>query len=230
MSWNPFGTISSYKEMLAKIAIFTFVSTVAALGLLSYQIPEVSSFFRQWPVKIPVEGLELPLIILVSGLVVATVARIIKLHDRISDILGLRRRFDVAHILSPMASSVGVTVNESVLKARRREIMRKVFYRYASSGQPVIDAHYVTMAMDQWSWFWVLIESIPIWIVVGVVLAVYERFIAAGLVVAGLVAAAIILAWSWGMSAKYAKQQVDEILSDGQRYQEVKGVLSALPS
>jgi len=230
MSWNLFGTISSYKEMLAKIAIFTFVSTVAALGLLSYQIPEVSSFFRQWPVKIPVEGLELPLIILVSALVVATVARIIKLHDRISDILGLRRRFDVAHILSPMASSVGVTVNESVLKARRREIMRKVFYRYASSGQPVIDAHYVTMAMDQWLWFWVLIESIPIWIVVGVVLAVYERFIAAGLVVAGLVAAAIILAWSWGMSAKYAKQQVDEILSDGQRYQEVKGVLSALPS
>ena len=230
MSWNPFGTISSYKEMLAKIAIFTFVSTVAGLGLLSHQIPEVSSFFQQWPVKIPVEGLELPLFILVSGLVLAIVARIIKLHDRISDILGLRRRFDVAHILSPMATSVGVTANESVLKTRRRELMRAVFYRYTSSWQPVIDAHYVTMAMDQWSWFWVLVESIPIWVAVGVVLAVYERFVAAGLVGAGLVGAAIILTWSWSMSIKYAKQQVDEILSDGQRRQEVKGVLSALSS
>ena len=230
MSWNPFGTVSSYKEMLTKIATFTFVSTVAGLGLLSYLIPDVSSFFRRWPVKIPVEGLELPLFIIVAGLVFAILARIIKLHDRISDIVGLRRRFDVAHVLSPMATSVGVAVADGTLKKHRRELMRRVFYRYASSSQPVIDQHYVTMAMDQWSWFWVLVESIPIWMGVGVVLVVYDRYVAAGLIVAGLFGVAIMLTWSWILSCKYAKQQVDEILSDAGRRREIAGALNALPS
>src|SRR5664279_4659483 len=111
MTLSPFSTISSYAAMLNKIATATFSVSVVAFGLLYWQVPAVSGFVPSWPVKIPETEVEVPLVVLVGALAFALFSRAIKLHDRLSDLFGIRDRFDVQAILLPMAAASGAALS-----------------------------------------------------------------------------------------------------------------------
>jgi hypothetical protein len=176
-------------------------------------------------------GLSLPLGAVLPAFIFAFGARAIKLHDLISDICGIRQRFDVHNILMPVARAIGAQVTTSQLKNNRRQLMAEVFYKYISkdTGTSVIDRHYTTMAFDQWSWYWILLEmSIVSAITAGVLLFAGAPFTAAILLI-------LILLTLWALRviralcSKYASQQVHEILSDDNRKREVEGIFRALP-
>jgi hypothetical protein len=111
----------------------------------------------------------------VIALVVALLTRAVKLHDLISGVFGIRKRFDRKHILFPLATLVGHPLTDcqrKVVIAKRHDLMREVFYRYASSraDAPLVDKHEIEHALDAWSWFWVCIEA-PVFLTIAGIIA-----------------------------------------------------------
>jgi len=164
MDLDFFKAVGDYPKMLNKIAVSTFTGTILAIWLLRYEVPALDNLLKPLSVPIKVFGdVNLPLGTILPALVVAALSRMFKLHDRISDIFRIRQRFDVGEILFPMAIASGASLSGDQIRAIRKNcksMMYKVFYKYASStaGKAVIDSHYITMALDQWCWYWIVLE------------------------------------------------------------------------
>jgi hypothetical protein len=164
MSLNPFSTVSDYPSMLNKIAVYTFFVSLAMAGLIYWQVPDFRALVPDWHVKIPETDAKVPGFLLIIALVFAFLSRVLKLHDRLSDLFRIRHQFDIYSILLPMASAAGVALTlaqQNAVAQKRHELMSKVFYKFASSspGSAVVDQHAITMAIDQWSWYWILEEA-----------------------------------------------------------------------
>ena len=221
-------------DMLAKIAVFTLASAILATMLLSVTVSTLGDALRTWAVPIPVEGISIPLGVLAVALAWTVITRLVKLHDRVSDVLGLRKRFDIQHILKPMATAVGVSLSakqEIAMKCSRRRLMSDAFYKYASGGEgkAVIDEHYVSLALDQWAWFWIIVESMVTWALAGIILVSSAHFIAAAIVLGCVAASSLLLVLSWQASVRYAQDEIRQITQDQARQKEIAGIFNALP-
>ena len=162
---NPFSQPKNYDEMLYKIMAHTFVSSLVCVALVSHYWPWLWNFLHPNWLTFDIEALglhKIPPAYIVGALLVSWITRVSKLHDRISDLFGIRERFDLHEILIPMANGVGVAVDldkqVKILKVRD-DLMRRVFYSYANSTNPAIDGHLIWTALDRWSWFWICLES-----------------------------------------------------------------------
>lgn len=167
MSLNPFATVSDYPSMLNKIATYTFFVSLLAAGIIMWQIPDLGNALPNLPVKIPDTGLKIPMTIVLASFAIAFVSRAVKLHDRLSDLFGIRKQFDILYILVPMALVAGTPLSleqQEKIRERRHVLMNNVFYKYASSspGKTQIEQHAVTMALDQWTWYWICVEAMCI--------------------------------------------------------------------
>ena len=82
-------------------------------------------------------GLAIPLGTILPAFLIALVSRIFKLHNHLSNILGIRHRFDLEAILFPLAIATSIAFPvEKVrqIKKQRKDLMYKTFYKYASSS------------------------------------------------------------------------------------------------
>lgn len=162
---NPFSQPKNYSEMLVKILWFTFFISFVFTAFVAYQWPALWKLLHPgWlTFKIGVLGLtNIPAAYAIVAGLVSLVARISKLHDRVSDLFGIRARFDLHEILTPLAGGAGLPVGleqREKLARSRDKAMGDVFYRYASSTDPAIDRHLIWTALDRWSWFWICIEG-----------------------------------------------------------------------
>jgi hypothetical protein len=91
---------------------------------------------------------------LVIAFIVAALTHMFHFHDLISDVFGIRRRFDRKTILIPLAKRVGSAITkdkEAKIAQRRDELMHSVFYKYASSraNNPLVDKHDIEHALNQ---------------------------------------------------------------------------------
>lgn len=168
------------------------------------------------------------------SILVAVTTRVLKFHDLISKTLGIRRRFDTRHILLPLAAGAGAILNADQKKRVSRDrnrLMTRCFYRYAVAGQPdksVVSQHDITMAIDQWSWYWVILES-------GTVLSAATATLLIGgahsLVPATALVAAVfflLLPVLQRGCERYAGNEVDQILQSEERKRQVRDEFSAL--
>jgi hypothetical protein len=168
----PFLSPKNYGEILNKLASFAFCETYF-ITLLLRANPRFDAFFttiESWgPVGKVVGIIPHHEVLNLSGIVVAFVVAILthtyQFHDRISDIFGIRSRFDRKSILIPLAHRVGSVVTkdkEAKIAQRRDELMHAVFYKYASSRDehPLVDKHDIEHALNAWSWLWVFIEGV----------------------------------------------------------------------
>lgn len=234
MVWNSFQTVHNYSQMLNKISLYTFLFSLLAFYILSKQIEPIHDFLFQYPTKIEVYSIPLPLGLFLAAFAVAFIARIIKLHDRVSDCLGIRRRFDVKYIIMVMADSLGVSLSKAQtarLKIARDRIMRDVFYRYASSteSRAHIDPHDVTMAMDQWAWFWIIVEAQTVIILSAIVLLFAKKmFVVFILVVISVPISAVLLIYIWRKCKEYAQIEIQQILDDDTRKREIRDKINAI--
>jgi hypothetical protein len=233
MSLNPFATVSDYPSMLNKVAIFTFFAALIATGIFAWQVPAVKQLLPNMAVKVPETDIQVPLLVLLVALAFALISRMIKLHDRLSDLLGIRKRFDVYAILLPMASASGAALSldqQGTVMKRRQQLMREVFYKYASSspGKAQIEEHAITMALDQWSWYWICVEIMCILFLTSLSLFFSHRYAAASSILGLNFLIIWLLQTIREFCRRYAQEEIREILVDSARKRAVHEVFQAL--
>jgi hypothetical protein len=148
---------------------------------------------------------------------VAILSRVFLLHDKVSDLLRIRRGFDNANILKPLAAGVGFPTwgpQWKKVRVRRNQAMTRTFYRYASFTDPKIDTQLVRTAADRWGWFWCTVEpQIVLAIAAGtfIVLGAWIQLVVSIGVMAVLILFGLVL---WSQLKASAARQVDEILNN----------------
>ena len=139
-------------------------------SLLSYYSPSLKSIIDSISVEADIGVIKgVKALYVLIPLVVAFISRIVKLHDKISDLFSIRHEFDKKHILLPIARKVGYDLSTDINKEKRNNLMYKVFYPYAGFNDPVIDAQLVRTALDNWGWFWVGIEAAFMFLLTSVI-------------------------------------------------------------
>jgi hypothetical protein len=163
----------------------------------------------------------------------ALISNILPLHDRISDVLQIRRRFDTDHIMLPLAKLVGAKITEKKIRAfvrDRQRVMREIFYKFASSRDPkaLVDKHDIEHALSQWGWFWSFIEGTVFWTVGALMAFAFgaESIACPKLIIAlGLLLATLLFSYRL---PRYARPQIEAIAANAAASQHVKAVLDAL--
>ena len=226
-----FSTPTNYAEMLRKLAGFAFYQVLAITFFLS-QIPQIGSGLRAFDALIPMAA-DYHLTAVIIALIAALISNILPLHDRLSDLCGIRRRFDKRHIMIPLAERVGVQFTGEqleLLDQNRHHIMREVFYKFASSRDPdpLVDRHDIEHALSQWAWFWAFIEGTVFW-AIGAVIAIAfgADFLGNWLLLVALILLLCALVFS-GRLPRYALPQIEFIAADAKARKHVKSVFDAL--
>lgn len=235
MKLELFSTVSNYPSMLNKIATYVFMISLSLLALIRNRIPAIEQFLAQYNYEIPInEYWQVPIGTIFPALIIALLSRILKLHDRISDLFGIRQRFDVQNILFPLALAVSPNLfltQIKLLNERRTELMARVFYKYVSAtpGKAVIDSHYITLALDQWSWYWIVLEGLTLTFFTSLILLFSgDATLSAILLIIVLIAGVTLLPWITKLCARYALDEIEHIIADQDRKNEIEKVFRAL--
>jgi hypothetical protein len=237
----PFlSTTKNYDEILKKLASFAFYETYL-ITLLLRTNPRFDSVFRaieSWgPIGKVVGIIPHYNVLNVSGFVIgfliAVLTHAFQFHDRISDVIGIRRRFDRKSILVPLFQRVGCVVTkdkEAHIAQQRDELMHAVFYKYASSRaeQPLVDKHDIEHALNAWSWFWVFVEGV-FYFSVGAIIAWWldsqNLTVTFGIVAIVLMVLALVQRTRLN---RYARPQIDTIANDPTASYNIKSKFDAL--
>jgi hypothetical protein len=233
MSLNPFQQVTDYWSMLSRLFVFNLLSGWGATYLLRYYCPAVDEVLKELDVEVNLWGRQfVKLGYLLPAIAFALFSQMFLLHDRISDWLKIRHRFDVEAILIPLREGTRTrtrVISVDKISQLRRVLMPLVFYRYAGSADPKIDKHLIYRALDRWSWYWVLIEALAVFLPAGIAL-LFSREVLAGLVV--LLGCALVIGFALPFFRKhcvrYAEAEVRAILSDPERRIAVEQEFDAL--
>lgn len=242
MRFPIFGAVTNYPEMLNKISVSTFIYAILATANLRGEIQGFDSLLTEKvesiqafrDLKLTVLGAKFGVGTVLPPLVFAILARIFKMHDRISDVFRIRYRFDVtSSILIPLAigscNHVYLDLIEKINR-NRNDLMPKVFYKFASStpGRAQIDEHLIIMALDMWSWYWIILEMVTVNIIVTVILVIsgLTNWISFLFIITMLELCLIYIIKI--RAERYAMAQVKEILSDSGRRAMVETEFDAL--
>ncbi len=223
------GQPESYSDMLERIFIFTLGNGIICTIYLGVSLPWIKnlldSFRREVDIG-PFTGLKV--LYAAIPFIFSLLSRIFKLHDRISDLLRLRLRFDTRHILIPLAQGVGSDVNSEQIKKSRNDLMYKVFYPYAGFKDPVIDAQLVRTALDNWGWLWVEVEAWFLWVLTSLIFLTTQKRMQS-LICLGVALVLICLGlYQYIMCIKSAKAEINAILDDNKRKKEILERFSVL--
>lgn len=151
--------------MLNNIAIYTFLTISIILLVLSNRIEEIENLLNLVPINITISDNDFPILAVIFALFIAIFSRVVKLHDKISNILRIRHYYDIIVIIYPILKEVIKYKESGLLKiifSDRNQIMYNIFYKYASSNreQCKIDFNLVILALTQFTGFWITIETI----------------------------------------------------------------------
>jgi hypothetical protein len=227
----PFERPSNYGEMLNKIGMFTLLVVFGLTLLVAHCSCTIASILST--IKVPVEiwSLHVPVLYVVPALVFASLARIFRLHDKVSDLFGIRSHFDIYRILIPLCGSVGVPVDSTFrdkLRGKRHKAMSRTFYRYASFEEPSISKAAVLGAIDLWTWYWILLEAIVMFIIACIVLVAVKAYAGSVLLLTMAFICALVFATYFEVCGRRADAQIDEIVSDPQRASAIRDELNVL--
>jgi hypothetical protein len=233
MSVNPFAPPENYGGMVQKIAVCTFVVGIALTAYVRATVPAVEAVLGHYDFKLKALGSEIPIGYLVPALAFTAFSAMFKLHDRISDLLRIRVNFDVNHILLVMANAVGIRTTDEVrkrAKEKRGDLMGPVFYKYVSSTNPnpAVDRHLISGLLHQWQWYWVLIEGYVMVLLALIPMLYWQAFRPVAVLLWAVFITLPVIRFSYRKCAAFAKREIDQILADPTRLNEVRKTLSAL--
>lgn len=226
------GQPESYSDMLKRIFAATFIMGVVCIFALAAGSPTMHSLLEMWSLTVsvgPVDNVKMLYVLI--PLVAAVLARVFFVHNKLSDLFGIRMRFDIENILKPLAVGVGIPTTGSAwdqIENNRELAMTRTFYRYASFKDPQIDVQLVRSAADRWAWFWCTIEPQIILFATAIALAILGAWIElfAILAVAGILALIAILLWPQLRAG--ARNQIAEILTMEDWKSDVRAALQNL--
>lgn len=224
MSLNPLAPVTDYQSMLNRIFWFTTVSSIAAIWMLRLYIPALDAQLDRIDFSLKFDSeraFPIPASYLLPALAIGLVARVYRIHARVSDWLEIRECFDLDVIIAELAERTSIDLSildEEQLRTRRHAIMRNAFYAFVSPSSPQIDSQLVYQALDAWSWFWVGVEAALLFVFTGFALVAASQY-AVGLQTIGITiaAAGIGLPLMRSQCERYAVAQVRAILADPNR-------------
>lgn len=234
----PKMTVSNYDEMLRKLSTANLILVAICIEILRSKIFVIDTFLKQidpiLPSKIPLIGdTSIPFGIFLPAFLITGLFEAIKLHDKISNFFGIRRRFDLRWILIPMALLSGARVSqahfENVANARDH-LMEKTFYKYASgsTGKAIIDNHTITRALTSWSWYWMCVESCMIMMITAFIFFCFENYFWAALCQM-IIPIFFFIMWCFRADCeKCADSEIRQILDDANRKLQIASVYDAL--
>ncbi|UGY20983.1 hypothetical protein HAP48_0049440 (plasmid) [Bradyrhizobium septentrionale] len=186
-----FGAPKNYQEMLWTIAVADFWLALICTFLLRYdpwidgvfkrleELPGLKEFaaLAKLPQITSVDLATVSVVNVVIALAVMLFSRTTRFHDLISDLFGIRARFDHANILLPLALTSGAKMNArqvANIKRDRSHLMRDTFYKYASSTKEnaLVDKHDIDSALEAWTLYWVALEGLVIFATCALVSAI----------------------------------------------------------
>jgi len=233
MGFDFFSRTSNYSQMLNRITVFNFIISVVTIRVTRAGIPHLDALLSQLPETGEVMGVKISVGTILPALVIAVMSRAVKLHDRLSDLLRIRKNFDINQILLPFAvRTIGTVPDDklALIEKHRESLMDKVFYAYASSSanRAVIDPHLIEAALDQWSWFWSLLEGSGVLIVAAIAFLISGSAPAA-CVISGIVGVFVsLMIWMYSQCGQNASKQITAILTDPERKNRIAEVFRAL--
>lgn len=226
------GQPESYSEMLKRIFAATLTMGIGCTFFLGTVSPAVKTFLESWSAETSIGILDgVKALYVVLPLVVAIGARVFLLHDRISDLLGIRRRFDFSNILIPLAEGVGFPTSGpswNKIENNRDVVMTRTFYRYASFKDPKIDVQLVRTAADRWAWFWCMIEPQFVLLITAIILVFLRSWSYLLIVFLVMVVLSTIGFVLWPQLRNGARNQVREILENAGWKAEILAAFQAL--
>lgn len=228
-----FKVPDDYSAILNRIAIATFFVCVIMMLILRANICVFDNYLAKFEpsFKVPVNGIDFPVLTVIIPFIIAFFSRWIKLHDRISDILKIRENFDVNRIMKVTATRIGYSsIPINLLIENRREIMRLTFYKYTSGkkGEELISRHSIELALDQWMWFWIALEASP-FIILAILVLLFTGNIEISIILLMFECLVIVfLIYSYRISAKYASDEINQILEKAEYKSEVEKIYNDL--
>ena len=167
------------------------------------------------------------------ALAISFIAYVAQLHDRLSDRLRIRARFDFANILLPFIALTGVrltTPKLNVLANQRVSLMNQLFYRYASSTleNPLVDKHDIQQALSAWSWFWISLEGSVIWLSLYIISCLYQDWGIASVFATILLISLFLGLLIYPRLERRARSQVERIAQDPTAISDIGKILNAL--
>lgn len=179
-----FDRPDDYSKMLNRMAFITgilvFISSAfltQALSEIGMTLPSPKALANQ---EISVFGFKGSFWALAPAVLLAWIFRRVRIHDRVSDIFGIREAFDTHVILSRLAGEVGIPVDLKALRIfrqNRQDLMYKVFYPYVDAYSPKISKHHVAEALDAWFGYWIAIEAAVVIIFFGIIFLILKSFL-----------------------------------------------------
>lgn len=226
------GQPESYSDMLKRIFAATLVTGIICTFAVAAVSPAVCAFLESWDAEAGIGILKgVKALYVLIPLLVAVLTRIFLVHDKISDLLGLRRRFDLENILKPLAEGVGLSTTDTTwrrVQNSRNVAMTRTFYRYASFRDPRIDVQLVRTAADRWAWFWCTIEPQVVLLITGIIFAVLGAWVGVVVVLVAMAVLSLIALVLWHQLKRDAEPQVAEILNSKKWKWEIQDTLKAL--
>src|SRR5688572_7840953 len=102
----------SYSDMLKRIFTATLSIGIICTFFLASVSPDVRKFLESLNAETSIGILDgVKALYVLVPLSLAILARVFLLHDKISDLFGLRKRFDIVNILTPLAEGTGFPTN-----------------------------------------------------------------------------------------------------------------------
>src|SRR5262245_23618222 len=114
MALNPLAPVTDYQSMLNRVFWFTSASALAAVWILRTNLPEFDRVLKEIDFTVAFGSdkiLPMPGGYLLPALSVGILARIYRLHARVSDWLGVRECFDVDVIISQLVSQSDIDLD-----------------------------------------------------------------------------------------------------------------------
>ena len=221
-----FDSPKNYSEMVGKIAKSTFVISLFLLYLFTCVNNEFNTFMKQISFNVEYEfiGIKLNLALLYFPLFIGIAEHIFKIHDKISTLLGIRNRYDKKVIAARILDICTIKRNiETLNSSEVKMILSKAFYKYASSTNPVIDQHYVNLAINEWCWYWIALDTLVLFLVIGVLFLVIKWSWLNLLVVLAILAFLLLMMKLIQLQVKaYTTEEIKAIFSDKEREDEIK--------
>lgn len=208
-----FDTVSTYSQMATKISVSSFGTSFIYLYLIDNLEPEVNLKL----VANPEAWQGLPVILYIA-IVIAVLFKIFRVYNLVFEGLGIRLRYDIRYILKPMAESAEIdeTDLDQKLKKNRKALMEKCFYKYASTEREKckIEYHYVIKAMDQLTWFGIVLEMLTLTTIALIVCIFYQSWCLVIIFSSILISLVFLAILIHNLCAKCTEKEVSQIIGD----------------
>jgi len=202
--------------MIEKISKSVFFITLFLLFIISTANENFTHFLIKisFNAEYEIFGIKICISLFYIPFIVGILENSFKIHDKISKLLGIRKRFDKNVIIHELFRLLEIKTDEKQIKEKTvSSIMSFAFYEYASSTNPKIDEHQIHLALGGWCWYWIALDTFVSMFITGVLFLIFSWSCYNFLIwVIILFLLSVYMFFIWLQVKKYSRDEVLSIL------------------